>query len=92
MRNRLIIILLLLIAYQASNAQVKARLEFPYKDNIHDYCVIPMEDKGVLIATLSEEVTDGKRMLKTDHYDTNLKLRSNDSTVSHQQTPYCGIK
>ena len=80
MRNRLIIILLLLIAYQASYSQVKARLEFPYKDNVHDYCVIPMEEKGVLIATLSEDVTDGKRMLKTEHYDTNLKLRSYDST------------
>ena len=66
MRNRLIFILLLLIAYQASYSQVKARLEFPYKDNIHDFCVIPMEDKGVLIATLSEEMSDGKWVLKTE--------------------------
>ena len=75
--------LMIALAFQAIlsiHAQVKARIELPYKEEIRDYRIIPMKEKGVLIATLSVKSSDGMRMLKLTHYDTDLQLVKSDST------------
>ena len=69
-----------ILAAFSAHAQVKARLEFPYKEDIRSYRVIPMEDNGVLLATISDKVSDGGRMLKLSHYDTSLRLLASDSS------------
>lgn len=78
MKKALFIFAWILVAFSA-HAQVKARLEFPYKEDIHSHRVIPMEDNGVLLATISDKVSDGERTLKLSHYDTGLRLLASDS-------------
>lgn len=79
MIHRLSYILLLLMACQLSHAQVKARVELPWKDDVHNYLVVPMKEKGVLLVTLSDKSSGGKRTLRLSHYDTDLRLVASDS-------------
>ena len=79
MKRLLLLTALALQACMALHSQVKARLEFPYKEDIHSYRVIPMEENGVLLATLSDKSSGGKRTLRLSHYDTDLRLVASDS-------------
>ena len=79
MKRLFLIMALAMIACLDLHSQVKARLEFPYKDDIRSYRVIPMKENGVLLATLSDKSSGGKRTLRLSHYDTDLRLVASDS-------------
>ena len=64
----------------ATHAQVKARVEIPWKEDGHSYLVIPMGEEGMMLATISEKSSDGRRTLRLSHYDTDLRLVKSDST------------
>lgn len=78
MKKALFILACILMAFSA-HAQVKARLEFPCKEDIHSYRVIPMEKNGVLLATLSDKSSSGMRTLRLAHYNADLRLVASDS-------------
>ena len=52
--RRLIMILALVVQIcLATHAQVKARVEIQWKEDVRSYLVIPMGEEGMLLATIS---------------------------------------
>ncbi|MBR6980244.1 MAG: hypothetical protein IKH88_10475 [Prevotella sp.] len=80
MRRLIMILALVVQTFLATHAQVKARVEIPWKEDVHSYLVIPMGEEGMLLATISDKSSDGRRTLRLSHYDTDLRLVKSDST------------
>lgn len=62
-------------------AQVTARVEWDYRDLYEESTIEPMGHKGALLVQPAKDTEQGKRYLKTTHYDTALKPVMTDSML-----------
>ncbi len=64
----------------SSQVSFDTRLELNARDQFSNKKVIPIAEKGLIIQSLSTEHRDDHRVLKLDHYDTNLTIQG---TIKH---------
>lgn len=79
MKTIVCICLALLMSISNAKAQLTNRIEYSTKDDYDNETLLPLKEQGLLILSFHRETQEGKRWMKYELFDTNLKRQSVDS-------------
>lgn len=79
MKTIVCICLALLMSISNAKAQLTNRIEYSTKDDYDNETILPLKEQGLLILSFHRETQEGKRWMKYELFDTNLKRQSVDS-------------
>lgn len=74
----MVIAMLLVLAFQDADAQVKARVEYPADDEHGDMLMLPIEKQGAAAVYIPKHDRNNEQDFVIDFYDTNLKLKKTE--------------